>query len=97
MMSKHPATRGPRHSLLAIVVCTISALSACAVSKPAEKVPAKHDAKAAQRIISEPARLNLLTGGQATTGHRVSTIQIGSGGYICTPAGFGQRSRCRRV
>ncbi|WP_157440860.1 hypothetical protein [Aestuariivita boseongensis] len=40
--------------------------------------------------------LNLLSGSLRERPKRVSYRVLGSGSYICSPAGFGRRSTCRR-
>lgn len=93
MIETRPARSGPRYSLLALVTCALTTTSACAGSISAERDAEK---PVLQAETSEPVRLNLLSGGQTTTVSRVSALQIGDGSYLCTPAGFGQRSWCRR-
>lgn len=50
----------------------------------------------AKAETADPVRLNLLSGGQPPPVERISALQIGDGSYVCTPAGFGQKSWCRR-
>jgi len=48
------------------------------------------------RVSSAQPRLNLLTPIRADKRSMIRSRSLGDGSYICTPAGFGQRSRCYR-
>lgn len=41
-----------------------------------------------------PARINLLAGPRPAKRKTVRASQVGNGSYICSPAGFGRKSRC---
>ncbi|MEM8977131.1 MAG: hypothetical protein AAGD43_34195 [Pseudomonadota bacterium] len=43
-----------------------------------------------------PEVLNLLADRKSAPVEKIGALQIGNGSYLCTPAGFGQRSWCRR-
>lgn len=47
--------------------------------------------KSAERT---PARINLLAGPRAAKRTTIRASQVGNGSYICSPAGFGRKSRC---
>ncbi len=46
--------------------------------------------------VSAAPKLNLLSGGERRTNIRMTRSTLGNGSYICSPAGFGQKSRCRK-
>lgn len=85
-----------RLPLLAVAFCALGATTV-----DAGGVMQGSTGKAKPKLVSQVAvkkteRLNLLAGRRMPAGERISALQIGRGSYICTPAGFGQRSRCRR-
>lgn len=46
-------------------------------------------------VVLASAQLNLLRGAEARTrGKARKRVALGKGSYICSPAGFGKRSRC---
>lgn len=63
----------------------------------AEPVPNSRGTDAPMRSARDadaPMKLNLLAGARTDAGSRERTTRIGSGSYLCTPAGFGQKSWC---
>lgn len=93
-MSKQSCARpGSRNWLLVVVTCAATTTSACASNGSLERDPPQ-EAGAADNAGDVP--LNLLSGGRTRADGHGRTLQIGDGSYLCTPAGFGQRSWCRR-
>ena len=78
------------------MTCALAATSACAGDPFVEISAEKPEEVAFAVSSSEPRQLNLLSGGQIRSPARVNVLEIGDGSYLCTPAGFGQRSWCRR-
>ena len=70
----------------------IMSTSACA--EPLPNTRAADAPMRDARSADAPAKLNLLAGGQSDQANRQRKTRIGNGSYLCTPAGFGQKSWC---
>jgi hypothetical protein len=80
----------------ATLVCAVAVTSIWAAEAPANTD--KTGGAAAPTTVSTrapSAGLNLLSGPRPSQ-LRVQVRSMGSGRWICSPAGFGQRSRCYR-
>lgn len=82
-------------------IATVALMAVCMTAVPTsapavETIVRVNSTPSAQApVYTAKAELNLLRRSTSSTrGSKRRTSSIGHGSYICSPAGFGQRSRC---
>lgn len=73
-------------AVLAVGVTSVSAREAAVIDKAPREIANSDTTLISLNILSEPRA------GKRT----IRTRSMGNGSYLCSLAGFGQRSRCRR-